>query len=352
MEPSDLGSAGSADLESGNRKESVMLKLISSGLAAWVLMAAASFGVAAQEWPPTGPVSLIVAAQPGSSPDLTARLVADQLRKDTGGTFVVDNRPGGLGIPAVTEVSQAEPDGRTLLIGNINTNALAPALQPKKYRFDIKSAIQPVTLLSEGPSAFIASELAPPGSFEDAVAEWRSNPGKYAYFGAGVGSFTHIWFLKLLVPQGLDLLFVPVKGGHDGYQLLAEGSVHYSYVPIASFIGQMRTKTVRTLFVTGPTRLAEFPDVPTRREVGLPEDLELNTWIGLFAPPNMPADLLQRIHGVFTTAVKRPEVGEHYKKSYMLQTVSPSPDDFKKFVDDQIDMYKAVGDRAGLKLDG
>ena len=153
--------------------------------------------------------------------------------------------------------------------------------------------------------------------------------------------------------QGLDLLFVPVKGGHDGYQSSAEGSVHYSYVPIASFIGQMRTKTIRTLFVTGPTRLAEFR---TCRHGARSACRRISSSIPgsdcSCHPTCRQTCCTGKIHGVFTTAVKRPEVGRHYKKSYLLQTVSPSPDDFEKFVDDQIDMYKAVGDHAGLKLDG
>jgi len=318
---------------------------------ACLLLAAASVSVGAQEWPPARPVRLIVAALPGSSPDVTARILANELQKQTGRTFVVINKAGGLGIPAVTEVSQAAPDGTTLLVGNINTNGLAPALHAKKYGFDVKSALQPVTPLSEGPSALIAGPSAPPGGFREQVAAWRSNPGKYAYFAAGPGSFGHIWYAKLLEQQGLDLLFVPVKGGVEGLQLLHEGSVHYSYVPITSFIGQLRNKEVRALFVTGPTRLPEFPDVPTLREVGLSEDFEINTWVGLFAPPGMRPDLLTRIHAAFAKAISQPEVTARYKETQMFQKVSPSPEDFKKFVDGQIDVYQQIAARARIQVD-
>lgn len=318
---------------------------------ACLLVAAFSFGAEAQEWPPERPVRLIVAALPGSSPDVTARLLANELHKQTGRTFVVINKAGGLGIPALTEVSQAAPDGTTLLVGNINTNGLAPALHGSKYAFDIKSALQPITPLSEGPSALIASPATPAGGFRDQVAAWRSNPGKYAYFAAGPGSFGHIWFAKLIEQQSLDLLFVPVKGGVEGLQLMHEGSVHYSYVPITSFIGQMRNKEVRALFVTSPARLAEFPDVPTLREVGLSEDFGINTWVGLFAPPAMSADLLKRIHSAFSKAISQPEIAARYKESYMLQKLSPSPEDFKKFVDGQIDAYRQIAARAHIKVD-
>lgn len=318
---------------------------------AWLLAAAASFSAAAQDWPPARPVRLIVAALPGSSPDLTARLLANELNKKPGASFVVINKAGGLGIPALSEVSQAAPDGATLLIGNINTNGLAPALHAKKYPFDAKTALLPITLLSDGPSALIAGQAAPAGGFRESLATWKANPGKYAYFGAGAGGFGHIWFAKLLAPQGLDLLFVPVKGGTEGLQLLHEGSVHYAYVPIASFVGQMRGKEVRTLFVTGPTRLGEFPDVPTLRELGLSEDLEINTWVGLFAPPSMPVDLMKRIHSAFTTAVNQPEIATRYKELYMLPKTSSSPEEFKKFVDSQIDTYRTVADRARIKVD-
>jgi len=317
---------------------------------ACVLVAFASVGAIAQEWPGSRPVRLIVAALAGSSPDLTARYLADQLGKQTGGTFVVVNKAGGLGIPAVTEVVQSAPDGTTLLVGNINTNALAPALHTKKYPFDVKSALRPITMLSDGPSALIASRNAP-STFSDSLAAWKANPGKYAYFAAGAGSFGHIWFAKLLAPQNIDMLFVPVKGGADGLQLLHEGSVQYAYVPMASFTPHMRSKQVQTLFVTTPTRLPEFPDVPTLREVGLSADFELNTWVGLFGHSKMKPELVKAIHRAFSNMVKSPEIGVLYKKAYMVQSTSASPDEFQTFVNNQIDQFKVVAERARIKVE-
>lgn len=328
-----------------------MSALIDFGVRRCVVVGAAvlSMSAAAQEWP-TRPVRITVPALTGSGPDLTARLLAEQIGKNPGSPLVIINKPGGLGIPAVIELARATPDGNSLLIGNINTNGLGPALHAKKYGFEVKSGIQPVTQLSDGPSALIASR-ATPATFRDAMAAWKANPGKYAYFAAGIGSFGHIWFAKLLEPRGLNLLFIPVKGGTEGLQLMYDGSAHYAYVPIAALIGAMRDGKVRTLFVTGPARLAEFSDVPTAREVGLSEDYEINAWVGLFAPPKLPPDLLKRIHATFTAAVKRPEIGERYKNLFMVQTVSASPADFKKFVDSRIDDYRVVAEKARIKVD-
>jgi tripartite-type tricarboxylate transporter receptor subunit TctC len=313
------------------------------------LAAMLSLGASAQEWP-TRPVRITVPALPGSGPDLTTRLLAEHVGKNPGSPLVIINKPGGLGIPAVIELARVTPDGNSLLVGNINTNGLGPALHARKYGFDVKSAIQPVTLLSDGPSTLIASR-AVPATLRDSMAAWKANPGKYAYFAAGVGSFGHIWFAKLLEPLGLNLLFVPVKGGTEGLQLLYDGSVHYAYAPISSFIGQMREGKIRALFVTTRSRIAEFPDVPTLREVGLTDDFEINAWVGLFAPPAMRTDLLQRIHSTFTAAVNRPEIGERYKNLFMVQKVSPSPAEFKKFVDGRIDEYRVIAERARIKVD-
>jgi len=317
---------------------------------ACLALALAGAGALAQDWPGSRPVRLVVAALPGSSPDVTARFLADQLARQTGGSFVVVNKAGGLGIPALTEVVQAAPDGTTLLVGNINTNALAPALHGRKYAFDVKTALRPITMISDGPSALVASRKTPP-TFKEAVAAWRGNPGKFAYFAAGPGSFGHVWFAQLLTQQKMDMLFVPVKGGMEGLQLLHEGSVQYAYVPIASFINQMRNKEVQSLFVTTPTRLPEFPEVPTLREVGLPGEYELNTWVGLFAPSKMAPELVNVIHQAFTKAVKQPEVGAMYAKAYMVQSTSASPADFQKFVNGQIDQFKRVGERAQIKVE-
>jgi tripartite-type tricarboxylate transporter receptor subunit TctC len=321
-------------------------------LLAYAALPAASVTAAAQDWPGKTPVRLVVASLPGSSPDLTARLLAQELGKQTGGTFVVINKAGGLGIPALTEVAQAAPDGLTLLVGNINTNGLAPALHGRKYAFDPKTALEPITMLSDGPSALIASKSAPVGDFREHMKAWRANPGKYAYFGAGAGGFTHIWFSKLIdANKGLDLLFVPVKGGTEGFQLMQEGSVHYSYVPVTSFVGQMRSKEIRTLFVTSPSRLEEFPDVPTAKEMGLSTDLELNTWVGLFASQKTPPALVKRIHSVFASAIRSPEMTVKYKEIYMLQTSSSFPEEFKTFVNRQIDSYRLLAERSQIKVD-
>lgn len=309
----------------------------------------ATVGACAQDYPSRS-VRLIVSALPGSTPDLTARILAEQLRKKTGMSFVVDNKAGGNGIIALSELARATPDGYTLLVGNINSNGLAPALHAKKYAFDVRSAIQPVTLLSDGPSALIASRNQP-ASYKDAMALWKSSPGKYAYFAAGVGSFGHIWFAQLVEQQAIDLLFVPVKGGTEGLQLMYEGSVHYAYVPLASFVGQIRKGDIRALFVTGPARIADLPDVPTMREVGLPDDFEINTWVGLFAPAKMKPDLLAKVHALFAESVGKAEVATQYKNFLMQPQTSNSPDEFKKFVDSRIDAYKSIAERSRIKVD-
>ena len=156
-------------------------------LAFTALLAAESH---AQEWP-SRPVRVTVPALPSSGPVLTARVQAEHIGKSPGSPLVIVNKAGGLGIPALIELNRATPDGNSLLIGNINTNGLAPALHTKKYGFDVKSGIQPVTLLSDGPSALIASR-AVPTTFRESLDLWKVNPGKYAYFGAGIGAFGHV----------------------------------------------------------------------------------------------------------------------------------------------------------------
>jgi tripartite-type tricarboxylate transporter receptor subunit TctC len=303
----------------------------------------------AQEWP-TRPIRVTVPALPASGPDLTARILAEHIGRNPGSPMVVINKPGGVGIPALIELNRATPDGNSLLIGNINTNGLAPALHTRKYGFDVKAGIQPVTLLSDGPSALIASR-AMPATFRESLDLWKANPGKYVYFGAGIGAFGHVWFLKLLQQRGLNLLYVPVRGGTEGLQLMYDGSAHYAYVPVSAMIGQMREGKVRTLLVTGATRVPEFPDVPTHREVGLTDDYEINAWVGLFAPPGLRAEVLKTVHAAFTAAVNRADTGERYKKLSMLQRVSASPAEFKKFVDGRIDDYLLVAEQARIKVE-
>ena len=322
------------------------LRLSRWALALTALLAAGSY---AQEWP-SRPVRVIVPALPSSGPDLTARVLAEYIGKGPGSPLVIVNKAGGLGIPALIELNRATPDGNSLLIGNINTNGLAPALHTKKYGFDVKSGIQPVTLLSDGPSALIASR-AVPTTFRESLDLWKVNPGKYAYFGAGIGAFGHVWFLKLLQQRGLNLLYVPVRGATEGLQLLYEGSAHYAYVPVSALISQMREGRVRTIFVTGASRLPEFPDVPTHREVGLTDDYEINAWVGLFVPPNLRADVLKTVHATFTTAVSSAAIGERYRKLSMVQKVSASPGEFKRFVDSRIDDYRQVAEQAKLKIE-
>jgi tripartite-type tricarboxylate transporter receptor subunit TctC len=268
---------------------------------------------------PAKPVRIIVPYAPGGLTDVVARLYSEQLRQRFGRSVFVENKPGASGIIAIEEMARARPDGHTLMIGNISTNALTPVLLAKKLKLDYERDVQVVTPLADAPVFFLATTTDfPPRSFGEFLAYAKEHPGKVRYGSAGVGSYQQINTEILAKRAGLDLLHIPFKGG--GAEILrdlANGDIQVSWFNITIPLGMMKAGRVHALAVAADTRLPQHADVPTLGEVGFP-GMRAAQWVAAFAPAAVPAEIIATLHTAFVAAMSAPEMQEAFARGGML----------------------------------
>jgi len=298
------------------------------GLAAPALPAAAQ----SSEPYPSRPVKLLVPYAPGGATDIIARQLSPKLQEQLGQPFVVDNRAGASGNIALEAAAKALPDGYTLLVGNVSTNAInentfASVLQTRPSRDLIG-----ITKLVEIPHVLVASTSFPPNTVAEAIEWAKRNPGKLNYASAGIGTYPHLDMLRFEKAAGIDLTHIPYKGGAaQMLPALLSGEVQLAFINLSSTIEQIKAGKLKALATTMPTRLPELPSVPTLAEQGFP-GIGTNAWQGLFAPAATPTPIVDKIYAAVVTILSRPEMKEQLAKQLMTVAVSSSPQAFTEEV--------------------
>jgi tripartite-type tricarboxylate transporter receptor subunit TctC len=320
-------------------------------LQAFCLIMAAT-PAAAQAPFPSKPIRIIVPYAPGGLTDVVARHYAEELRKDLGQQPVVENKPGASGIIAIETMARARPDGYTLMIGNISTNALTPVLLAKRMPVDYDKEVQIVARLADVPVFFLATTKDfPPKTFAEFIAYAKANPGVVRYASAGIGAYQHVNTEILAKRAGLNLLHIPYKDGGPGIlKDLANGDVKVSWFNITNPVGMIRAGHVRPLAVAAPQRLPGYPDVPTITEVGFP-GLRAAQWVAAFAPAGVPREIVETLHNAFVKAAKAPQMQEKFEKGGMTAPQQGSVEDAKAWLRDEMASWRRDIPEAGIKLD-
>lgn len=266
---------------------------------------------AAQGNYPDRPVKILVPYGPGGATDIVARMVGDEFQKVTGQPFVVINKPGAFGMLAIDEMVKSPADGYTLMVGNVSTNAITPILYAKKMSADYQTTVTAVTNLVDIPAFLLvtAANDFPPKTVAELIAYAKANPGKFRYGTVGIGSYPHYDMAYFAKRAGdLNMVGLPNKNGAPGViQDMLRGDAQGAFLNVASTAGMVQAGKLRALAVANRTRLAEYPDVPTMTEVGLP-DVGTVAWNGLFAPAATPKPVLQALFDAVQKTLKSPEL--------------------------------------------
>ena len=280
----------------------------------------------AQEKYPNRPVRVLVPYAPGGATDITARIVGDAFQKITGQPWIVINKPGAFGVLAIDEMVKAAPDGYTLMVGNVSTNAITPILYANKMNFDYAMSVVAVSNLIDVPAFLLVSTANdfPPKTVAELIDYAKKNPGKVHYGTVGIGSYPHYDMAYFAKRAGdLDLVALPNKNGASGViQDMLRGDVQAAFLNVASTAGQVQAGKFRPLAMVNPTRLPDYPNVPTMKEVGLP-DVGTVAWNGLFAPAATPKPVLEALHKAVLQALQSPDLKEKFDKQKM--TIAPTP---------------------------
>jgi tripartite-type tricarboxylate transporter receptor subunit TctC len=271
----------------------------------------------AQDKYPSRPIKVIVPYAPGGATDIVARIIGDAVQKITGQGFVVINKPGAFGLLAIDEMAKSAPDGYTLMIGNVITNAITPILYSKKLPINYAKDVVAVTDLVDVPAFLMvtAADDFPPKTVPELIAYAKKNPGAVRYGTVGVGSYPHYDMAYLAKRAGdLDMVALPNRNGAAGViQDMLRGDVQAGFLNVASSAGLVQAGKLRPLAVVNHTRLPEYPNIPTMQEIGYP-DVGTVAWQGLFAPAATPKPVLEALFQAVTKAMQLPETVEKLNK--------------------------------------
>jgi tripartite-type tricarboxylate transporter receptor subunit TctC len=298
---------------------------------------------------PTKPIRLLVPFAPGGATDIIARVLEPNLSKRLGQQLVIDNRTGAAGNIAVELVAQAQPDGYTLLVGNISTNSINPFLFAKRIKVDALRDLAPVTKLVAIPNFILGSPKLPAKTLKEALAYAKERPGQLN-FQAPLGSYSHLDMLALTGAAGVKMVHLPSKGAGETLSAMLRGDIHITEANVASNIGAVKDGRIRAFAVTSEQRLSDMPDVPTMAEAGYPGIGSLN-WNGLFAPAKTPKAILSKLHAQTVAAMKELDGDGTLAKRQLPVSLSASPEEFTAFVRAEANRWQRIIKDNNVRID-
>ena len=320
------------------------MKRSAFSLVAALCLAVIGVSAQAQDKYPSKPVKIIVPYAPGGATDIVARIVGEQMRQLLGQSFVVENKPGAFGIVAIEEMARAKPDGYTLMVGNVTTNAITPVIVPKKFTINYERDVVPVTRLVDIPEFLIVTTNGlSVGSVKEFIDFSKKNPGKVRYGTVGVGSYPHYDMAFFAKKAGdLDMIAIHNKAGASGViNDMVTGDTQASFLNVASTAPMVRAGKIKPIALVNNERLPEYPDVPTMKEVGMP-DVGTLAWQAMFAPAGTPKEVLQIIYAAAVKAMQAPAAQEAFKKQNFNIVPNKSLDDSKSWLAGEINAWKTI----------
>ena len=305
-----------------------------------------AFAAGAQTYPQK-PVRIVVPYPPGGTVDLVARHLAQQLGTQVGQQIVVENRAGANGTIGSDFVSKASPDGYTLLV-QASIFVINP-LFLKNVPYDVQRDFAPISNIGSVPLLVTAHPSVPAANLREFVALVRASPDKYTFATTGLGSAGHLTEEVIKRDAGLSILIVPYKGAGPALTDLVGGQVSAVADPLPSSYPHVKGGRLKALAVTSRERIAFMPDVPTMAESGFP-GFEMLSWYGLWGPPALPRDIVDRLALEVAKAVKSPEMQEKLASQGFLPKGSTAPE-FAAYVKDEIAKYARIVKDANIKVD-
>ena len=306
---------------------------------------------AAQDKYPSKPVKSIVPYAPGGGTDITSRLFGDQLKNILGQQFVVENKPGAFGILAIEEMARAKPDGYTLMVGNVSTNAITPVLFKKKFQIDFEKDVVSVTRFNIFPSFLLVTTTNfTVKDAADLVAQAKKNPGKIRYTSAGVGSFPHYDREIFARRAGVDMIHIPNKTGAAGMlNDLVVGDAQVAFLNSASSASMIKAGKLKPLAVVAEQRVPGYPDVPTMAEAGFAGVGTLH-WQSMLAPAQTPKPVLDTLFKAIIEASKQPALKEAFDKQLVSIKTSDSPEEAKTWLKSELDAWRKITAEVKIEL--
>ena len=321
-----------------------MLHLVRLVLVA--VMVAIGSAASAQGFP-SGPIRIIVPFQAGGLTDILARTVGQHMSEGLGTPVLVENRPGASGNIGADAVAKSAPDGQTLLMGSIGTNAVNQLLY-SKMPYDTMKDFTPISLVGYGTLLLVVNPAVPAKDLKELLALARAKPGSLSYASGGSGASQHLAGELLKSMTGTDILHIPYKGITQGVTDVLAGQVSMTF-DLATVMPHVKAGKLRPIAVANRTRATALPDVPTIAEAGVP-GYEASAWYGLFAPAGTPPATIARLNAEVVKALGRPEVKERLV-GLGAEPGGTTPEEFSAFIRSEVDKWAKVVREAKIRLE-
>ncbi len=293
---------------------------------------------------------IVVPFAAGGPIDVTARILAERV-KDTLGSVIIENRPGGGGNIGVDAVAKAAPDGLTLGIATTASHGINPWLF-SKLPFDPAKDFAPITQMLRVPNVLVinadTAQRLNIQSLADLVKYAKANPAKLNYGSGGNGSAGHLAGEMFKNQAGIFALHIPYNGGNPAQLALLSGQVDFNFDNLATAAPNIRSGKLKALAVTTLERSAVMPEVPTVAETY--KGFAIDTWWGLIAPAGTPRDVVNRLNVAFVDALKSTEVKTRFA-NLMAEPAPSTPEQFDDFMKRERSKYERVVKLSGAKVD-
>jgi tripartite-type tricarboxylate transporter receptor subunit TctC len=290
---------------------------------------------------PARPVTLIVTAAAGGVTDVVARAVGQRLSERWGQQVVIENRGGAGHILGAQAVARAAPDGHTLMVAEAATYVINPNVLPReKLGYDVERDLVHITGLVRIHHAIVTTPSLPVSSLGELIALAKEKPGTVTYGTAGVGSGPHLNVVRLEHATGARFVAVHYRGATPALTDVIGGHTDMMLISVGSVLGQRQTGQVKMLAIGSERRLPSLPDVPSAGET-VP-GYTAGTWFGLSAPAATPPEIVMKINSEVREIMTEPAIREQFVDRQLYEPMTSSPEEFTRFIRNEIERWGAV----------